>query len=501
MPKARAAILPILVVAIIQALTYGLLIWNDARLIKARYSELWQSAAQEHSTLLAQALAPSLAVNNRGALLDILELLKNNHALSYAAIFNSRREMLASLGTPPPLAQDLQGGFRYRDALDDGQLAVEKPIVLAGHILGLVQIGYAAKATDRSPQQTVQTIAIALTGLLLTSIAILVVIRTNRGSEVLAPVHPVAPREAPVSAPAAILDQASRRLPGLLESTKVVAWEADPANGQFCSVSASAERLLGYPAKEWLEPDFCKQHVHPDDLPSVRNRLTGKGITTDSFSLDFRIFSSGDDCLWLRMLGCTQPAGPQGNRLGGLLLNISGEKLNEQRLAYLADHDPLTGLINRRCFEEKLEEQLAYSRRYNASGTLLLVDLDQAKHVSDTYGHPIGDRYLRQAAQHLRDSLRETDVVSRFGDNVFGILLIHTLSGQAILVSNALLKMLSAQEFTHDGRRIPFSACIGVALFPKQGDNASDLLSKADSALRTAKQPGSNTYRLFTEGN
>jgi GGDEF domain-containing protein len=61
--------------------------------------------------------------------------------------------------------------------------------------------------------------------------------------------------------------------------------------------------------------------------------------------------------------------------------------------------------------------------------------------------------------------------------------------------------MLSAQEFTHDGRRIPFSACIGVALFPKQGDNASDLLSKADSALRTAKQPGSNTYRLFTEGN
>ncbi len=81
MPKARAAILPILVVAIIQALTYGLLIY-DARLVKARFSDLWQSAAQEHSALLAQALAPSLAVNNRGALLDILELLKNNHALS-----------------------------------------------------------------------------------------------------------------------------------------------------------------------------------------------------------------------------------------------------------------------------------------------------------------------------------------------------------------------------------------------------------------------------------
>jgi diguanylate cyclase (GGDEF)-like protein len=182
------------------------------------------------------------------------------------------------------------------------------------------------------------------------------------------------------------------------------------------------------------------------------------------------------------------------------MLNVTEEKLNEQRIAYLADHDPLTGLINRRRFQDRLKEQIAYNRRYNASGALLFLDLDQFKYINDSHGHHTGDAYLRQVAEHLKKSLRETDIVGRLGGDEFGIILPNATAESASTVSQSLLNGLSTKDFSHEGHHSPFSASLGIALFPDHGEKAGELLAKADSAMYNAKDHGRNTYRLYEEG-
>jgi diguanylate cyclase (GGDEF)-like protein len=257
---------------------------------------------------------------------------------------------------------------------------------------------------------------------------------------------------------------------------------------------------LGYPVKEWLEPDFCERYVHPSDLAWVQGLLHHTQATTDNFTLDFRIYNKDNVCRWLRLISFVEIR-DQGMVLAGLLLDVTAEKVNEQRIAYLADHDPLTGLINRSRFQEKLEEQIAYNRRYNVGGALLYVDIDQFKYINDTYGHHTGDEYLRQVAAHLRASLRETDVIGRLGGDEFGIILLNVVGGQASMLGNALLKTLNSKEFIHEGQRMPFNASIGIVLFPKHGDTSSELLAKADSAMYTAKEQGRNTFYSFQEGS
>ncbi|MEZ5584206.1 MAG: EAL domain-containing protein [Candidatus Competibacteraceae bacterium] len=279
----------------------------------------------------------------------------------------------------------------------------------------------------------------------------------------------------------------------------------DASNGRFRYVSTHAERLLGYPTAQWLEPDFCQRHVHPNDLDWVQSFLTHPAMAATNTTLDFRIFNSNEECRWLRMIGAlaieSDETEGQDQSLAGFLLDITQEKLSEQRITYLANHDPLTGLINRHRFQERLEEQIAYNRRYGTNGVLLFMDLDQFKYINDTYGHHTGDEYLRQIAGHLRKFIRDSDVVGRLGGDEFGIILPNTDHDQAKRFTERLLKTLNNQEFIHEDRLTSFGASIGVVLFPQHGDRASDLLAKADTAMYTAKDQGRNTYALFEEGH
>ncbi|HXH02860.1 MAG TPA: bifunctional diguanylate cyclase/phosphodiesterase, partial [Candidatus Competibacteraceae bacterium] len=142
---------------------------------------------------------------------------------------------------------------------------------------------------------------------------------------------------------------------------------------------------------------------------------------------------------------------------------------------------------------------IAYNRRYSTVGALLFIDLDQFKYINDTYGHQTGDEYLRQVSHHLRSALRKTDTIGRLGGDEFGVILPKADAQQTAKVCEGLLKYLNSQEFIHDGRRTPFTASIGVALFPPHGDTASDLLAKADSAMYNAKDQGRNTFRIYEE--
>jgi diguanylate cyclase (GGDEF)-like protein len=178
--------------------------------------------------------------------------------------------------------------------------------------------------------------------------------------------------------------------------------------------------------------------------------------------------------------------------------DVSERQLFEARLIDMANHDALTGLFNRRRFDEELEAQVARARRYGVGGALLFLDLDQFKDVNDSRGHGAGDELLVALALLLRERLRETDVIARLGGDEFAVLLPHTDAARASLAAQDILDAVRERTFEIGGAPLGITASVGIALYPEHGENAAELLSRADVAMYQAKEQGRNRVRTFS---
>jgi diguanylate cyclase (GGDEF)-like protein/PAS domain S-box-containing protein len=174
----------------------------------------------------------------------------------------------------------------------------------------------------------------------------------------------------------------------------------------------------------------------------------------------------------------------------GQMQDVTERREYEARLRHLADHDPLTGLLNRRAFEESLEAHVARTRRYGAAGALLLLDLDGFKDVNDTYGHHAGDELLVRVAGALAGRLRETDVLARLGGDEFAVLLPMESADAAELVARALVDVV---------RELDGGVTVSVGVAPvddAEGVTAAALMIDADRAMYAAKDAGRDGVRV-----
>ncbi|MBM4055323.1 MAG: EAL domain-containing protein [Planctomycetes bacterium] len=177
--------------------------------------------------------------------------------------------------------------------------------------------------------------------------------------------------------------------------------------------------------------------------------------------------------------------------------DITERKNFESRLLYLANNDPLTNLFNRRRFREELNTMLAQSLRYGIKGALLFLDLDNFKYVNDTLGHQKGDELLKKFAVLLRQRMRETDILARFGGDEFAILLPHTNAEKAMEIARHIIELVR-EKMLMDDETHPVGISIGIVLFPEHGTDADKLLVSADLAMYMAKEDGKNCARIFT---
>ncbi|MEX2106893.1 MAG: diguanylate cyclase [Solirubrobacterales bacterium] len=182
--------------------------------------------------------------------------------------------------------------------------------------------------------------------------------------------------------------------------------------------------------------------------------------------------------------------------LGSLILIWSRNERMEQ-LEREASQDALTGLKNRRRFEEDLRAAMARSRRERTTGAMLMLDLDNFKHVNDTHGHPAGDRLIEEIAGVLRRRTRESDTLARLGGDEFAVVLPRCSPAEARVVAEAIAEAIREHEPEHDGVE-PVTASVGVAMF---GDGArisfASVVSEADTAMYAAKDSGRNNVRVF----
>jgi len=175
------------------------------------------------------------------------------------------------------------------------------------------------------------------------------------------------------------------------------------------------------------------------------------------------------------------------------------EQLNTE-LHKLAHHDTLTGLANRGLFREGMLRQLALARRDGTSLAVLCIDFDRFKNINDTLGHHAGDLLLKQAAERMRSSIRDSDTLARLGGDEFLLLQIAGSQPEAAAqLADQLIKRL-AEPFDLDGEQSYIGGSIGIAVSQPDGSGADELLRNADLALYQAKEDGRGTFRFFSPG-
>jgi diguanylate cyclase (GGDEF)-like protein/PAS domain S-box-containing protein len=178
--------------------------------------------------------------------------------------------------------------------------------------------------------------------------------------------------------------------------------------------------------------------------------------------------------------------------------DVTQRKLQEERLAFLAIHDSLTGLPNRVLFNDRLTLALAIAARRKKEIAVLMLDLDRFKKVNDILGHSVGDRLLKSVAERLAGLLRRSDTIARFGGDEFMVLLPEISGpGAADRVARRILRAFK-QPFDLTDRKIPITASIGIASYPRDGADVESLTKNADIAMYTAKEGGRNTFKLYS---
>jgi diguanylate cyclase (GGDEF)-like protein len=174
---------------------------------------------------------------------------------------------------------------------------------------------------------------------------------------------------------------------------------------------------------------------------------------------------------------------------------VADLKDNQEELEHLAQHDMLTGLPNRRLFQERLEQALAHARRYHQEVCLFFIDLDAFKAINDRHGHEAGDVVLVTLAQRMQTLVREVDTVARLGGDEFVVLLGAAVPDEDLIaVAEKLLNGIK-QPMTVRGRVLQLTASIGISRYPRDGLTAGDLLSSADKAMYEVKGSGRNSFR------
>ena len=188
------------------------------------------------------------------------------------------------------------------------------------------------------------------------------------------------------------------------------------------------------------------------------------------------------------------------NRLQGVVLvfhDVSESRRMAREAVHLANHDTLTGLVNRRAFDRRLEKALASSLQYGTQHALCYLDLDQFKVVNDTCGHRAGDEMLKSVTKLLSGAVRERDTLARLGGDEFGLLLDNCPLEKAVEIAETLVARLRELRFVWEGRAFSAGVSIGVVPLAGQVGTVESLLSHADVACYAAKELGRNRVHVY----
>lgn len=281
----------------------------------------------------------------------------------------------------------------------------------------------------------------------------------------------------------------TQRLTLATRAAHIGIWEYEPATGKVVWDRTMYE-IFGVTTDEFHGRfEDVAPHIHADDLPHIE-QLTEESLRTGcDFVTTFRILRHGHEIRYIDAHAVVLPAsGSQGTRMIGVNRDITERRRNEQELVRLATTDPLTGCFNRGSLQRSIDQEIHRARRYGDPLSLIMYDLDNFKRVNDTFGHDVGDHVLVHTTGIVRDTIRRTDVLARWGGEEFMVLCPRTTAEDAGVLAERLLEALRKHPAEIAG---VVTASIGVVTL-RDDEDTNALLKRVDDLLYSAKSGGRN---------
>ncbi len=261
-------------------------------------------------------------------------------------------------------------------------------------------------------------------------------------------------------------------------------------HGDITYMNPALLEMLGIAADMPME--LWLKQVHSDDIEGARDMWLHSLHTGSDFVRQLRFLRSDEELLWLDIHARVVMLSQDGHTLGlvGVVKDITERREQEALQRWEAEHDPLTGLLNRRGFERRLEEAFADFQKTSTPSALLLFDLDHFKPINDEGGHALGDEMLRRIAQVVAWEVRRSDHVARQGGDEFGVLLPSCTLSQARRIAESLRQAVKEISVTHQDKEYLVTLSIGVTTFNEADDSVANVLARADAGSYKAKGLG-----------
>lgn len=282
--------------------------------------------------------------------------------------------------------------------------------------------------------------------------------------------------------------------------TRIGSWHLEVSTGDMYWSDATYELLGVEPPEGMPDAELWLSSLDPGEHARGQACLADAIINGGEFSFDFQRAQpdQNGDPIYIATKGFAERSRDGRTiRLIGTIVDITERKRYEDGLQFIADHDPLTELPNRRKFDEVLARHVAECERYGPRGALLMLDLDKLKEVNDELGHIAGDYMIKTVAGALRARLRDTDIGARIGGDEFAILLTETTHEGARMVARSIgQKLMDASPELRSAGVERVTASIGIALVEDlEAINPEALITAADEAMYEAKRSGPGNVR------
>ncbi len=269
-------------------------------------------------------------------------------------------------------------------------------------------------------------------------------------------------------------------------------WELDIPHDNL-TLSQELATQVGLPdAAHQLSISQLRTMVHPDDWQGILEGLGQASQDGKLFNAEFRVVLDNGLIRWLRTQARVEFADNKPKRMMGVSVDITKERDLVDKLHYLAAHDGLTGVWNRRAIFELMKREFEMAARLGTTTGVMMLDLDHFKDVNDTFGHPAGDEVLKESVRRLEQALRSYDLVGRYGGEEFLIVFPRCDEVQVKECAERVRLAIAEEPMVVDGTSIQITVSVGTTVVDSTVNNEAEALATADAALYNAKANGRN---------